>query len=110
MPVPCCVPWCPNVKARRDYEGEEWVCRDHGREVPERLKRLRAASYARLRDIVACGERRTPAANEIGYRVAGAWRVFDPETASAYVQAKSLEARFWSRIKSFAIERAAGIA
>lgn len=82
----CCVPFCSRTRGDRKndplFPGMEWLCADHWRLVPTRLKRRRA----KLRRI----EKRSP-------------------DLCIEVRVGRADGRIWEVCKRYAIERAAGI-
>lgn len=84
--ISCCVPFCPRTRGDRKGDpitpGMEWLCHDHWRTVPTRLKRRRA----KIRRI----EKRT-------------------NDACVVLRAEEVDAAVWNACKRHAIERAVGI-
>lgn len=82
----CCVPFCTHTRGDRKNDplrpGMEWLCADHWRLVPVRLKKRRA----KLRRI----DKRT-------------------DDACVALRVEDADAAVWTACKRYAIERAAGI-
>lgn len=88
----CCVPFCSRTRGARkgdDYpieEGMEWICSEHWRAVPKKLRQVQSRSYN--------WSRGQP------YRRRG---------APTYRKNRQAAGRIWRRCKRAAIERAMGL-
>ncbi len=94
--VPCCVPFCRRTTGKLYAE---WICGEHWRLVPRKLKSFgRRAAAANRRAKIACEALEDMSDERY------------PDVMLARFKAAKRTGRAWERCKRAAIEAAAGIA
>lgn len=99
----CCVPFCNRTRGQRKgedpiREGEEWICHEHWRAVPRKMKAFKRRAKAKWKRAVGRRDALT-GMDDPNYEPVMA------ELFAAKVRSKWI----WQRCKRAAIERAMGI-